>query len=97
MTGSPHRRTVEKPGSMTFGLFRPVLFAIGIIGLAMAGLVLSHRSNPEIAALPPSANAPAGPVVPAAPVAAPPAKPGSAPVILADSEPPPPPSAADFG
>jgi murein DD-endopeptidase MepM/ murein hydrolase activator NlpD len=98
MTGFPPPSDRPKTArSMTFGLFRPVLFAIGVIGLAMAGLVLSHRSNPEIAALPPSPNGPAGPIVPATPGPAPTGKAGSAPVILADSEPPPPPTAADFG
>ena len=98
MTGFPPPSDRPKSTrSMTFGLFRPVLFAIGAIGLAMAGLILSHRSNPEIAALPPSASGPAGPIVPAAPGAAPPANVGSEPVILADSEPAPPPTAADFG
>ena len=90
MTGPPPPSDRPKsPKSKTFGLFRPVLFAIGVIGLAMAGLVISHRSNPEIAALPPSVKAPAAPVAPenASP----------APVVIADSEPPPPPTAADFG
>ena len=35
--------------SLAFALFRPVLFAIGAIVLALGGLVLTHRSNPEIA------------------------------------------------
>eukprot|EP01036_Dinobryon_divergens_P014598 gene14598-19737_t len=94
MTGFPPPSDRPKSArSMTFGLFRPVLFAIGAIGLAMTGLVLSHRSNPEIAALPPSTKGPAGPIVPAAPGAAPSANVGSAPVILTDSEPAPPPTA----
>ena len=38
--------------SLAFALFRPVLFAVGVIALALGGLVLTHRSNPEIAALP---------------------------------------------
>ena len=38
--------------SLAFALFRPVLFAVGVIGLALGGLVLTHRANPEIAALP---------------------------------------------
>jgi len=75
---------------MTFGLFRPVLFAIGVIGLAMGGLVLSHRSNPEIASLPPAARMPMAPDPGATKTALPP-------VILADPEPVPPITAADFG
>ena len=62
MTDSPppsdRSRTAK---SLAFALFRPVLFAVGVIGLALGGLVLSHRSNPEIAALPP----PAKPAAPA--------------------------------
>ena len=78
----------KRPKNTTFGLFRPVLFAIGVIGLAMGGLVLSHRSNPEIATLPPKTSAvPPTPAAPAAP----------APVILADAQPAPPVTAADFG
>ena len=69
--------------SSAFGLFRPVLFAIGIIGLALGGLVLSHRSNPEIAALP-------QPPSPSSPVARPAA------VVLADPEPAPPIAPSDF-
>ena len=54
----------ENRQKLAFALFRPVLFAIGAIGLALGGLVLTHRSNPEIAALPtaPPAAAPARPV-----------------------------------
>lgn len=90
MTGFPPPSDRPKSTrSMTFGLFRPVLFAIGVIGLAMAGLVLSHRSNPEIAALPPPAKAPVAPVLPESASAAP--------FIIANSEPAPPPTAADFG
>ena len=48
--------------SLAFALFRPVLFAIGAIALALGGLVLTHRSNPEIAALP--APPPAPPAAP---------------------------------
>ena len=80
----------KSPTGQAFGLFRPVLFAIGVIGLAMGGLILSHRSNPQIASLPPTAE-PAGPAVPK-PMRAPPV-----PVILADSQPAPPVTAADFG
>ena len=67
MTDSPppsdRPRTAK---SLAFALFRPVLFAVGVIGLALGGLVLSHRSNPEIAALPP----PAKPAAPAPAAAA---------------------------
>jgi murein DD-endopeptidase MepM/ murein hydrolase activator NlpD len=76
---------------MTFGLFRPVLFAIGVIGLAMGGLVLSHRSNPEIASVPPNTTAAPPALAPAPAAAAPPA-----PMILADSQPAPPVTAADY-
>ena len=54
MTDSPPPSGRSKTAkSLAFALFRPVLFAVGVIGLALGGLVLSHRSNPEIAALPP--------------------------------------------
>ncbi|MFN4015574.1 MAG: peptidoglycan DD-metalloendopeptidase family protein [Reyranella sp.] len=84
---------------MTFGLFRPVLFAIGVIGVAMGGLILSHRSNPDIASLPPkTAAAPApAPPSPAGPASAAPARAAPGPVILVDSQPAPPVTAADFG
>ncbi len=96
MTGSPSPS--GRPGtarSSAFGLFQPVLFAIGAITLALGGLVLTHRSNPEIAALSPSqptSPTPAGTGGEAAakPTATPP------PVVLADSEAPPPPGADDF-
>ena len=68
--------------SLAFALFRPVLFAIGTIALALGGLVLTHRSNPEIAALP----APP-PASPAAPIP---------PIVLADPEPAPPISFAEL-
>jgi murein DD-endopeptidase MepM/ murein hydrolase activator NlpD len=88
----------ESPRNTTFGLFRPVLFAIGVIGLAMGGLVLSHRSNPDIASLAP--RTPTIPPVPA-PAAPPPGGPAQAapgpPLILAESQPAPPVTAADFG
>ena len=76
--------------SATFGLFRPVLFAIGVIGLAMGGLVLSHRSNPEIASLPPAAQM-------ETPPGAEPARAAAPAVLLPDPEPVPPLTAADFG
>jgi murein DD-endopeptidase MepM/ murein hydrolase activator NlpD len=69
--------------SSAFGLFRPVLFAIGVIGLALGGLVLSHRSNPEIVALP----KPSPPPSPAAKPAA---------IVLAAPEPAPPIAPSDF-
>ncbi len=71
--------------SLAFALFRPVLFAVGVIGLALGGLVLTHRSNPEIAALPAPRNLP----IPT-PAAPPP------PIVLADSEPAPPIASTDF-
>lgn len=67
--------------STAFALFRPVLVAVGVIALALGGLVLSHRSNPEIAGLERQA-----PASPAAPV----------PVVLVDSEPAPPLTAAEL-
>ncbi|TAJ23634.1 MAG: M23 family peptidase [Reyranella sp.] len=73
--------------STAFALFRPVLFAIGVIALALGGLVLTHRSNPEIAALekqPPSS----------LPVPAPSSPPAT--IALADPEPAPPLTSADF-
>jgi murein DD-endopeptidase MepM/ murein hydrolase activator NlpD len=73
--------------STTFGLFRPVLFAIGASGLAMVGLVLSHRANPDI---PKPAPVAAVQETPKAPVASLP------PIVLVDSEPAPPITAADF-
>jgi murein DD-endopeptidase MepM/ murein hydrolase activator NlpD len=91
MTDSPppsdRPRTAK---SLAFALFRPVLFAVGVIGLALGGLVLSHRSNPEIAALP----APQALPVPT-PAASPPAA-SSAPIVLAEPEPVPPVAPGDF-
>jgi murein DD-endopeptidase MepM/ murein hydrolase activator NlpD len=83
MTDSPSPSDRPKTAkSWAFGLVRPVLFAVGAIGLALGGLIVAHRSNPEIAALPP----------PDQPVPAAPAAP-----VLADPEPAPPPiTAADF-
>ncbi len=81
----------------TFGLFRPVLFAIGVIGLAMGGLILSHRSNPDIASLPPKTAALPTTPAPAAPGPKGPAQAALAPLVLADSQPAPPVTAADFG
>jgi murein DD-endopeptidase MepM/ murein hydrolase activator NlpD len=74
--------------SSAFALFRPVLFAIGAIVLALGGLVLTHRSNPEIAAVPTAPPQPA-PSAPSPPVAPPP-------VVLADPEPAPPVSSAEL-
>src|SRR4029453_6593788 len=86
MTDSPPPSDRSNPAkSSAFALFRPVLFAVGAIGLALGGLVLSHRSNPEIAALPPPAKLPIP--TPAAP---------PAPLVLADSEPAPPIARADL-
>lgn len=56
MTDSPPPSDRPKGGkSSAFALFQPVLFAIGIVGLAMGALVVSHRSAPEIASLPTTA------------------------------------------
>lgn len=81
--------------SLALALFRPVLFAVGVIGLALGGLVLTHRSNPEIAALPPP---PQELPVPAPQTAAlpPPAAPDPAAIILVDSDPAPPIGPSDF-
>ena len=85
MTDSPSPSGRSKTAkSWAFGLVRPVLFAVGVIGLALGGLVLSHRSNPEIAALPPP------------PPNLPIPTPAAAPIILADSEPAPPIAPSDF-
>ena len=93
MTDSPPPSDRPKSAKgATFGLFRPVLFAIGVIGLAMGGLVLSHRSNPQIASLP--SKTAADPTVSTPPA---PSQAAAPPVILADSQPAPPVTAADFG
>lgn len=74
MTDSPSPSDRPKTAkSWAFGLVRPVLFAVGVTGLALGGLVLAQRSNPEIAALPPPESpAPAAPPVLADPEPAPP-------------------------
>ena len=52
MTGLPSpSNPPESAKHMAFALFRPVLFSVTVIALALDGLVLTHRSNPEIAAL----------------------------------------------
>src|SRR6187402_1942650 len=85
MTDFPSPSDRSKTGkSLAFALFRPVLFAVGIVGLALGALVLTHRANPEIAALPPAPKPP----VPAPKMAAP--------IILADVEPAPPVTPSDF-
>ena len=66
--------------STAFALFRPVLFAVGVIALALGGLVLTHRSNPEIAGLERQVPAP----------------PAAGPIVLVDSEPAPPLTAAEL-
>jgi murein DD-endopeptidase MepM/ murein hydrolase activator NlpD len=80
---SDRSKTVK---SSAFGLFRPVLFAIGIISLALGALVLTHRSNPEIAALP----------RPLQPLPAPKAAVPAAPITLPDADPAPPIAPSDF-
>ena len=83
MTDSPPPSGRSKTArSWAFGLVRPVLFAVGAIGLALGGLVLTHRANPEIAALPAPTRLP----IPTPP----------APIELADSEPAPPIAPVDF-
>lgn len=66
--------------SIAFALFRPVLFAVGVIALALGGLVFTHRSNPEIAGLERQVPAP----------------PAAGPIVLVDSEPAPPLTAAEL-
>ena len=100
MTDSPPPSDRSKGAASTaLGLFRPVLFAAGAIGLALGGLVLSHRSNPEIAALAPAPR----PDKPAGPAAADPRVEGrlgtraaSPTIVLPDAAPPPPIAAGDF-
>jgi len=59
MTDSPPPSDRPKGGkSSTFALFRPVLFAIGISGLAMGALLMSHRAGRDVSALPPSPEPP---------------------------------------
>jgi murein DD-endopeptidase MepM/ murein hydrolase activator NlpD len=83
MTDSPPPSDRSKSAkSLAFALFRPVLFAVGVIGLALGGLVLSHRSNPEIAALPAPSKLP----IPTP----------AAPIVLAEPEPVPPIAPSDF-
>ena len=74
--------------SVAFALFRPVLFATGVIGLALGGLVLSHRLNPEIAELAKER--------PALPGARTPAAPPAQTIVLPNPEPVPPVSFAEF-
>ncbi|WP_422001476.1 M23 family metallopeptidase [Reyranella sp.] len=76
-------------------MFRPVLLAIGAVGLGLGALVLTHRSGPEMAGAPPPppdfSPPPAAALPPAAPSVFPPVA-----IVLADPEPAPPPSEADF-
>ena len=47
MTDSPPPSDRPKPPrSSALGVFRPVLYAVGVIGLALGGFVLAHRSSP---------------------------------------------------
>jgi murein DD-endopeptidase MepM/ murein hydrolase activator NlpD len=71
-------------------LFRPVLFAIGSIGLTLGALILAHRSAP-----PPSVSKPATPAAPQV-AAQVPAQSPAKPVVLPDPEPAPPPTTGDF-
>ena len=90
MTDSPSPSDRPRSAkSLAFALFRPVLFAVGVIGLALGGLVLSHRSNPEIAALPAPTKLPI-PTQAAPPAASP------GPIVLAEPEPVPPIAPSDF-
>ena len=96
MTDSPSPSGRSKTArSWAFGLVRPVLFAVGVVGLALGGLVLTHRSNPEIAALPPPPRPPA-PATEPAPVPLPVTLPDPAAIVLVDSDPAPPIGPSDF-
>jgi murein DD-endopeptidase MepM/ murein hydrolase activator NlpD len=64
-------------------LFRPVLFAIGSIGLTLGALVVVHRAEP----VPPAPAAPAPQVV-AKPLILPDPEPGPPPVTMAEFRPP---------
>lgn len=98
MTDSPSPSDRPRSAkSLAFALFRPVLFAVGAIGLALGALVLSHRSNPEIAALPaaPATQSPAAQT--GAQTGAQNTPPSPAPpIVLAEIEPAPPVSPGDF-
>lgn len=74
MTDSPPPSDRPKGGkSSTFALFRPVLFAIGISGLAMGALLVSRHASRNVAALlPPAEPSPPAAVVLAEPEPAPP-------------------------
>src|SRR5262249_40231662 len=77
--------------SLAFALFRPVLFAVVTIALALGGLVLTHPGKPQVAEQPPTTSAaPASPGAPTAPVAPP------ATITLSDPEPPPPLTSAEL-
>jgi murein DD-endopeptidase MepM/ murein hydrolase activator NlpD len=87
MTDSPSPSDRPRAAkSTTFALLRPVLFAIAAVGLALGGLIISHRSNPEIAAPPPPEETPVVQPVSLAPVS----------LALAEPEPLPPVTTADF-
>jgi murein DD-endopeptidase MepM/ murein hydrolase activator NlpD len=65
MTDFPSPSDRPKGGrSVAFALFRPVLFAVGAIAIAVGGLVVSHRFAQQGA---PSPVPPAGPQAPSAP------------------------------
>ena len=88
MTDSPPPSDRPKSAkSIAFALFRPVLFAVGVIGLALGALVLTHRSNPEIAT---SGKQSPAPSAASKPVAPPPA------IALADPDAPPPFTSAEL-
>jgi murein DD-endopeptidase MepM/ murein hydrolase activator NlpD len=66
---SPSDRPAAAPSAplaLVWSVFRPVLFAIGAIGLTIGALLLTHRPAPESAIPPagPSASAPQTPAIP---------------------------------
>lgn len=83
MTDSPSPSGRPKTAkSFAFELFRPVLFAVCVIALALGGLLLAHRSSPQIAG-----HERQPPAAPAAPLPT---------IALAEPEPVPPVSFAEF-
>lgn len=82
---SPSDRLKDAKGT-PFAMFRPVLFAIGAVGLALGAFIVVQRANPDTAAPLRTAAAPPAVVPEPAPTA----------VVLPDPEPGPPVTVADF-
>ena len=72
----------DAPAALLWALFRPFLFASGLIGLTIGALVMLPRTHEQVATAPP--------------VSAPPASAPTASVTLPEPEPAPPIGAADF-